>query len=177
DTVPKDAGVAIPLRYWRGKLPIIEIVASGMRVEALLDTGNLGPGDGELDGNTFARLARVGSIVDERHVSFNTLAGESQARSGTLRDLSLGPFLHRDVYFDSSDVSTVGMLYLSRYIVTFDFPRDRLYLKKSRGYAEPCRTDQSGMSFKRVDNRTVVDSVDPGSPAAAAGLQPGDVIV
>ena len=177
DAVPDGAGAVTPLRYWPGKLPAIEMFAGGERVEALVDTGSLGAVEGALDDNTFAQLARIGAITDEQTERFVTLTGECETRSGMLRRLSIGRFVHHDLYFDSSELSSIGMLYLNRYIATFDFPNGRLYLKKSQRHAEPCREDLSGMIFKRVGKRTVMDAVDAGSPAEATGLQTGDVIL
>jgi S1-C subfamily serine protease len=52
-----------------------------------------------------------------------------------------------------------------------------VYLKKGNRFNNVDLQDKSGIHIVRTVNRPVVDSVDPGSPAALAGVLPGDEIL
>lgn len=72
----------------------------------------------------------------------------------------------------------IGIGALKRYVVTFDFPRKRLYLKPyapAPAYLDSY--DRSGMRVEVAPTGFRVKFVAEGTPAAKAGLRPGDTIV
>ena len=75
-------------------------------------------------------------------------------------------------------LSAIGGGMLRHFSVTFDQQRDRVtFYRESR---EPIPTPprrSAGVSFSRTPAYWRVDGVVPGSSAAAAGLQPGDLVV
>lgn len=98
---------------------------------------------------------------------------------GTVRlrgEVVLGGFRHRDLVFDESAVNILGIGYLSRYIVTFDFPDGRMYLKPGKGFADRCPCDLGGADLWRPNGLTTVRSVEVGGAAEAAGLRAGDIV-
>ncbi len=109
---------------------------------------------------------------------------ESRGVEGRIEYLQLGPFeLHGAVSAccGGSDLSSqlIGGQALSRFTVTFDYPRQRLILQPNRNYHRPFPADQSGMNL-RLDPATqelVVHGLSENSPATDAGLQTGDIIV
>jgi hypothetical protein len=69
---------------------------------------------------------------------------------------------------------------LPRFRVVIDYPRKIVALTPSRHFSEPFKSDASGLLLSadaRDFHKFTVDSVIPGSPAADAGMQPGDVIL
>ena len=72
--------------------------------------------------------------------------------------------------------SSLGLAFLRRHRVAFDFPNQVLYLSPSSHFAEEDAADMSGLHLLRLEGKTVVHSVDAGSPAQRAGMQAGDVI-
>jgi hypothetical protein len=94
-----------------------------------------------------------------------------------LEDFCFGPFAHRHLYFGQSQSNLLGLHYLSRYIVTLDFPNQRMYLRKGKRFDQLDLRDQSGLHILRLDGSTVVQVVDAGSPAARAGIEPRDVLL
>jgi predicted metalloprotease with PDZ domain len=67
---------------------------------------------------------------------------------------------------------------LKRYVVTIDFPGKRLFLKRYETAPADLDTyDRSGMRIETGPTGFRVLSVAAGTPAAEAGLHPGDVIV
>jgi len=79
--------------------------------------------------------------------------------------------------FDFQD-GFIGADLLTRFVVTFDYPSKRLVLVPGKRFGEPFEWDMTGMVFENANtDRRVVDTVLPGSPAEAAGIQKGDVLV
>jgi hypothetical protein len=73
---------------------------------------------------------------------------------------------------------TIGIGALKRYIVTFDFPGKRLFLKPYQPAPADLDTyDRSGLGIEIEPAGFRVVSVGKGTPAAEAGLHLGDVIV
>ena len=69
---------------------------------------------------------------------------------------------------------------LRRFTVTFDLPHRRIFLQPNSHLGEPFRDNESGLSLlaKGVNfHRFEVDGVEAGSPAAAAGIREGDVLM
>lgn len=119
----------------------------------------------------------------------NTVTGvgigkEWRGVEGRIDYLQLGPFELRGAVSaccGGSELSSqlIGGQALSRFIVTFDYPRQRLILEPNRNYHRPFPADQSGMNL-RWDPATqapVVHGLTENSPATEAGLQTGDIIV
>ena len=98
-------------------------------------------------------------------------------RRGRLDRFSLGEFQHEQVTVREASENTIGLSLLSRYVVTFDFPHSRLYLKKGKRFAEPHRCDLSGLELIKVDGETRIEDVRPQTPADAVGLQAKDQIL
>ena len=75
------------------------------------------------------------------------------------------------------DAGTLGAPLLERFRVTFDYARMRLLLEPKPDSDDPEVGDSAGMLVVQPPAGDVmVAQVLPGSPAEAAGLQPGDVI-
>ncbi len=85
--------------------------------------------------------------------------------------------LDTDITFNRDGL--LGNQMLERFILTIDYPRERLYMSAGRRINQRFRFDRSGMSLLATgrDLRTfVVMNVIPGSPADLAGLKSGDII-
>ncbi len=106
-----------------------------------------------------------------------TLGGVRTSYIYYLRRFSIEGFHHQNVACLQGTCNLLGLAYLSRYKILFDFPRRTMYLKKGRRYDEPDRSDMSGLHILREDQKNVVRVVDKGSPGDAAGIKPGDYIV
>jgi predicted aspartyl protease len=72
----------------------------------------------------------------------------------------------------------IGGGVLKRFVVTFDYGRQTLYLKPTSSPATDVGTfDRAGLWFNRSKAGFAIVDVDPGGPAAKAGLAAGDEIV
>ena len=106
-----------------------------------------------------------------------TIGAAKHDGEGILRRLTLGGFPVSNVLIRDSDVAKIGMGVLSRFKVTFDLTGSRLFLAKGREFDRVDLPDMSGLASCNVDGKLVVDSFDNDSPAVAAGVQRGDVIM
>ena len=73
----------------------------------------------------------------------------------------------------------LGTGLLKRFIVTFNYQQQQLYLATNTSLSEPFEYDMSGIEyygsgedFKHI----IVSRIEPGSPADEIGLEPGDEI-
>src|SRR5262249_20622668 len=106
-----------------------------------------------------------------------SISGTSAMRLGRLRHLSLGKFTLRGGIMGEAKANRLGLGFCTRFVVTFDFANEKLYLKKSKRFDTPCTVDLSGLHIERKNDEVVVSSLDKESAAAAAGFRPGDVLV
>jgi PDZ domain-containing protein/aspartyl protease len=126
-----------------------------------------------------------------RHVETSSGGVGGSMREYTVRgrDLALGAEQIQNPITALADVSkgklarsdlsgNIGIGALKRYIVTFDFPGKRLFLKPYDPAPVDLDTyDRSGMRSETGPAGFRVVSVSRSTPAAEAGLHPGDIIV
>ncbi len=180
----------IPLMMRHGK-PYVEATMTdyrGVKFEGkwLLDTGSsnaialfeedlplppesipafLGKG---LSGNVYGRMAKAPSFQIGEFVFEEVIAGYPDSSSLNLQ------------VSDSVWYGNIGAEILSRFHVTFDYFRNRVYLRKVPGFKEPFEYNVSGIEIvSRGDafDQFVISYVRPSSPAADAGVLEGDEIL
>ena len=185
-------GAELPLTF-HDNLPYVRARATlpgAKPVEGryLLDTGSVGsiifdPGFVEKQ-HALERVARTLTI------QYGGVGGRSSAPLGRIERIELGPYAIEGplavlrgtgsgrTSAEDTD-GNIGGEILRRFRVTFDYSRKRLHLEPSAAFKEPFEADMSGLVFAPNDDSThavEVKIVQPGSPAADLGIQPGDVI-
>lgn len=121
------------------------------------------------------------------------LGGYLQGFTGRVQGIQLGDFGQNNIitYFQTIDTSQrrdllnhrnglLGNMLLNRFIVVLDYQKGQIWLKPSRLYRQEFVYDRSGLNFIASGlalNRFTVQDVVPNSPAAEAGILPGDEIV
>jgi hypothetical protein len=178
-SVPKDAGHGVPIAWAPGQRPEIEAWVTGDRkYPFIIDTGHLGFECGDIttvDTDSLvigSEFRVVGSILHE------TASGTSSSFIYQGKSLIMGSCrVDKPVYGGTSGPSVLGLGFWSRFVVTFDFPRQRVYLNKGRDFGRPDRWNSSGLHLIRRSGAVMVHSVDRQSPAERAGLQSGDVLL
>lgn len=185
-------GTSLPFTLWANYDPQIdgEITTPGqpaIPVKIVLDSG----AGGTILTTPFVKAHRLTETM-------STLAspdvgqggGESTKWECRVAGLRVGPYtIDKPLMALSTD--TVGSLahasfdvnlggnILKRFTVIIDYPRRLLILEPNSHFAEPFRSDASGLILKAegVDYRTfVVRAVVPHSPASEARIKKGDVI-
>jgi predicted aspartyl protease len=106
-----------------------------------------------------------------------TASGTVAGRMARFAQVSVGSVTARDVIAEDGHDTLLGMSWLRRYRVTFDFPARRMYLAPRPGAAPADEAPMSGLHVMRMPAGDTVKGVDKGSPAAEAGVQAEDVIL
>jgi membrane-associated protease RseP (regulator of RpoE activity) len=123
------------------------------------------------------------------------LGGEITGKVGRIQSLHLGNFkLDRAIanfpdpnsYFDTLKVGStmrngaIGGEVLSRFTVVFNFPKEKIYLKKNSQFKKPFHYNLSGITVKAKGSRLnvfEVTEVRKKSAGYRAGILEGDIIV
>ncbi|MBS0263038.1 MAG: PDZ domain-containing protein [Planctomycetes bacterium] len=168
-------GLRIPLELTEYAPPFVMGSAGKRhRLRFLIDTGTQG---NSLDADKFDELLDMDEVTLGSEFESVTAAGHAKGERGYVESLSLGPFTLRKQRVARININSLGLRFLSRFVVTFDFPGRSLYLKKGRHFDRPEPDATSGLSLLWEHHEPVVQGVREGGPAARAGLRPQDVVV
>jgi hypothetical protein len=100
----------------------------------------------------------------------------------TVENFSVGSYEYGNIVFRKSDkYSVLGNIFLSRHIVTFDFPNDVMYLQKGRNFD---RQPEVFFDFYNLGIRCslrkdslIVTKIDPNGLAYQKGIREKDVLI
>jgi predicted aspartyl protease len=170
-----DWGIELLLKFDTPGWPYItgEILES-INANFVIDTGS--NSTGALGSEIFDQILSEKELKTSKTL-FATASGVIQNRECRIDSFSIGSFEYKELIFSEANWSCLGLLFLSRHTVTFDFPNSRIYLKKAKDFKKMDETDMSGLHLLRIANQTVVYSVDENSPAQKAGIVPKDIIL
>jgi hypothetical protein len=165
---------------------------TSVRVKLMIDSGASHGLILEPDSNDTLKVpqAHVNSIIGRG------LGGIITGKIGRIGGLDLGKYDVRNVianfpdpnsYMDTLKTSravkrngAIGGEVLSRFKVTFDFPRELLYLKKNSSYKKKFYYNMSGLTLKAKGSRLErfeITDVREKSPAEQVGIQSGDNVI
>jgi hypothetical protein len=150
-------------------------IAGDNEEKVILDTGF--NGSGELERETFGSAVKCENIAVIDTIPILSFSGTERRRLGRLKKLALGDLTLRDILVNEAEISKLGLGFCSRFVITFDFPNDKVYLKKGKNFDRPDTHDLSGLYLLRKDGKVVVDSVEQDSAAKTAGFSAGDVLL
>lgn len=170
-----DWGIELTMEYDSLGWPqITGLVLDDIEVDFVIDTG--ANSTGGLVGDIFEKTLSENKLKTSE-ILFATASGVIRKREMRIKGLSVGLLNYTDIIFGEANISHLGLSFLSRHTVTFDFPNSRIYLKKGEGFTKYDETDMSGLHLLRISDKTVVYSVDEDSPAQKAGIMANDIIL
>ena len=147
-----------------------------LNVKMLIDTGF--DGDLAIKKKLFDSLVSSDDIVVRQKISLSKLTGAQSAWEGSLKSLQLGPFSHSHISVIRHDeANLIGLGYLSRFFVTFDFPNKKMFLKPGREFRRKSWSNALGANVLLEDDDFVLHSVGEFTPAGEAKMAKGDVIL
>jgi len=180
-SAPKNAGVELPISWEPGDLPFVTVgIGPGEPIRFMIDTGMRTFLSGNLRNLEIRSQVGKGRFRELGKTKIVTISGSQYRFLFQAVNLHIGEFTVQSPIFSESDTRTpniLGMRFWSRFTATFDFPRRKLYLRKSAKFDRPDRWHESGLHLSRKQGSIEVSAVDPGSPAFRSGLQKGDVLV
>ncbi len=106
-----------------------------------------------------------------------TASGTVSSQEIRLQRLTVGSREYSDVIIGEGNGNRLGLGFLARHVVTLDFPRGRMYLKKGKHFDRVDEADMSGLHLLKVGGKVVVHSVDKDSPAQKAQIEAQDIIL
>jgi predicted aspartyl protease len=170
---PHNWGTELSIKYCPAGIPQVTASLLGdTKIDFSIDTGS--NSSGLLQSNAFDNiLSRKQLKTSETLLA--TAAGVIRQREARISTVSVGPFEYENLIFLDAYVSGLGLPFLSRHIVTFDFPNANVYQGCQFNKVE--ETDMSGLHLLRIRGNTKVYSVDQDSPAQKAGIRAGDIIL
>jgi hypothetical protein len=173
DATALPAGTMLPFDDTT-KTPIVPLQLGNRRILVLVDSGSdatisLNPNGVDA---TFAYGPRPGATI-------GTIAGDHPQQIGRLGEsIALADYrLDRPIVDLTDELSAVGGGILRYFSVTFDPMHDRLVLlRDSHASIDMPARRSAGVSFSKTPAYWRVAGVIPNSPAAAAGIQFGDLV-
>jgi len=168
-------GIELAIWYNSLGLPFIKSsILKNINVDFMIDTASNSTGG--LGSDIFKQILTKNELTTSETL-IATASGVIQKREVRIDSISVGSFEYEKLIFSEANWSYLGLLFLSRHIVTLDFPNKRIYLRKGKEFKRGDETDMSGLHLLRISNQTVVYSVDEDSPAQKAGIMPKDIIL
>ena len=177
---------AIPF-FIDGTIPRISVGVDGVTTSAEVDTGNRA--GLELSSPFLAAHTAIAALAKTPPgvVGFG-VGGPAYARLGRIPTLQIGPFAitnsiasftyqSQGTFADPFNPANIGGAVLNRFSVTFDYAHQQLLLAKNAQFGAPFTYDRSGLFLIDENSAYTVLSVLPGTPAAAAGLAKGDILL
>jgi len=142
-------------------------------VDSEIDTGETFTG--RLEPRLFDGAIRDGkaSVNAKGVVRFS---GVHATRTGRFSKCRFGKDTYRDLILDESRPTAIGLRFLARHLVTLNYPRMKMYLKRRTSDLPVDQDDMSGLSLAQKGAATVVQSVEKGSVGDQAGLRVSDVV-
>ncbi len=157
--------------YVKGKLP------NNITAEFNVDSG--WTGFDTLNEKLFEKVKS--SLVigdnDENKTPYNAIFPDPNYKS--IESFSIGQFNYANVFFRKNNMSILGWQFLSRHLVTFDFPNKKMYLKKGKNFdkqQELCiYIGHTGCILNPFDYSVM--KIDPNGSAYKKGIREKDILI
>ena len=107
-----------------------------------------------------------------------TAGGTFDARKFRIPTFTFADQHYKDLIFTETKgwAGALGVRFLSRHLVTIDFPHARLFLKPGKDINRPDPCDMSGIALRRSAKQTTAIII-PSTPANQAGMHTGDALI
>jgi len=185
-TIPTQEGtiqIAFETDIKNGFAPIIRCVINGnIKATGMIDTGYpkiaglplsiMQELDSFMSGNVLtAKGSMGGGIFGMENESYLLRINTLEIGSSKLENIPSESHQHKSGYI------LLGNKYLSKYLVTIDYPARLLVLRPHKNALFETNIDSYGMSLEKKDKKFIVSGVWNKSPAYKIGIEPGDEII
>jgi len=186
-----DWGEKVPIKYKLfSSLPYINGNVDGNKASFLIDTGdwissNTGsvPFSADLKSSTFNKVYSeiFSKTMKTEQTTVAVQIPSVSKRITVVAKFPIGSLEYKDVIFVESYESKLGIPFLCRHLVTFDFPNHKMYLKKRTGFDRPndVKVELKGLDFamQRKCNNIFVSSIDPNGLGHRKGIRQDDILL
>jgi hypothetical protein len=161
-----------------GREPTIRVDLPDIRsVPFLIDTGNKTFCNGALRPSTLNQLLRARHATAVDTIVTRNVDAERSERVVVLDSLSVGGFRHEAQAFGEDSRNILGLGYLSRYIVTLDFPGRRMILARGKQYDRIFPRNVIGILVAPREGELIVTYAPDGCTGYSCGVRKGDTIL
>jgi hypothetical protein len=144
----------------------------------LIDSGMGGWHNGTLNEPVFGELAKIGQLsIDAVTSRSATFEGERTHRTGVVASQTLQGIRHSSQQFAEGRLNALGVGYLSRYKLTFDFRRRVMILEHGKRHDWSTPVSKAGIDVSIVDGVPSVRDIEIDGAAWICGIRTGDQIV
>lgn len=160
-----------------GGAPTIAVTITGLPAEKYIVSTSRAANALEVRGEVLTQLEEKekATILDKDKGV--TRSGTLVFTTARLEGVQIGKFRHEGLIVNSAEQSTVGQTYLSRFVVTFDFLRNRMYLREGQHFRDPdILVKLWAVEIDRDEEAPVVRHVHGQGAAGRMGLRNGDVV-
>ncbi len=183
---PADAGTPVPFVF-DGDIPEVKGSFEGIPGQFDIDTGSrLGltlTGPFVAANDLRAKHPKGADVVDGWGVGGASSAYVTRGKVMTIGSMTISNIVtgfatqKKGAFSSASYQGNVGAGILKRFIVTFDYGHQIMYLKPIKGHVDDLDTfDRSGMWINEAPGGFEVMDVTADGPAARAGLKTGDIL-
>jgi len=161
----------LPMKSQGGGYTVALTPANKLSLPFMIDTGS------ELTGVP-AKAAEQLPFVSKTVATTQSVYGVESTVQRLLSEFQVGAFSEPDVVVNDNPpyfpTAIIGLNVLARFNVTLDFHNNELLLIRSPDYPECIHlVGHSGIVMKKENGYYYVSTVEPESPAALTGIQPG----
>jgi PDZ domain/Aspartyl protease len=142
-----------------------------------IDSGCVTASCGSLDTTTYDVLKNGDGLKVIGQGGGRGLAGDFSFECGQTGVFQVRGLRVEQPLWASGNQSILGLGFLSRFRVTFDFPKKVMYLRPGANSDKPDLWDKSGVGVLAKNGKPVVGWVCADSPGEKAGVKPGDVLL
>jgi len=164
-----------PIFLSRAHIPQVSINLQGKAVSFDIDTGD--NGSGRIKKENLIFLQSQSQILASQKQEIVTVSSLSIGREYRLRSLRFANVLYPKIVMQESGQNAIGLNFLKRHNLVFDFPFNMLYLQHHKDYAKVQALDKSGLRIILKDNKLIVFSLRPHKKAIIKGIIKDDEIL
>ncbi|MBS0266645.1 MAG: PDZ domain-containing protein [Planctomycetes bacterium] len=172
--LPKNVGEEVKLERTRHGIPAVRLTIADSK-DILCGICTDSPVALLLTPDCLSRLLSKDAI---RFInpSINVADLSTSNASGLASDVTLGSYVAQNVVVNGAEANWIGMKYLARFIVTFDFPRNKAYFRTSQFFDRSDQLDCSGLVLAKRGQKVLIEFVMSNSPGCESGILDGDVL-
>lgn len=182
----RGGGAAIPMTL-AGHAPVVKFTLDGeFEGEFRIDVGSGSTVD--LHGPFVRRNGLDRELAPGVEIVSGGFGGTFQSRVTRAKSLAVGPYSWKRPLVSLSGAATgafasedyagnAGNQLLERFKCTLDYERRTLYLEPGAKFEKADSFSRSGVQLAKIGAAFLAAQVVPGSPAAKAGIRPGDEVV